>query len=177
MTKVASKFRATDGDLPSVYWEIITSPEFQSRSNYRSKFKTPFEFTVSALRNTNATIENADESCKLLAKMGQPIYDCEDPTGYYDQAESWMDSGVLTTRWDYAWNLVRGSIAGVSVPEEYFSRYEQMSVDETRQLMVDDLVGSEIGDRTRTVIGEAAAKGDKPRMLSVILGSPDFQQQ
>ena len=177
VTKVAAKFRATDGDLPSVYWEIITSPEFQSRANYRAKFKTPFEFTVSALRNTNAKIDNADESCKLLAKMGQPIYDCDDPTGYYDQAESWMDSGVLTTRWDYAWNLVRGSIAGVSVPEDYYGRYDQLSVEETRQLMVDDIVGSEIGDRTRTVIGEAAAKGDKPRMLSVILGSPDFQQQ
>ena len=52
MTKVASVFRATDGDLPRVYAAIINSPEFLHRNNYRAKFKTPFEFTVSALRTT-----------------------------------------------------------------------------------------------------------------------------
>ena len=36
-------FRETDGDLPKVYWAILSSPEFMSRENYRAKFKTPFE--------------------------------------------------------------------------------------------------------------------------------------
>ena len=26
---------------------------------------------------------------------------------------AWMDAGVLTTRWDYAWKMVRGSVGGV----------------------------------------------------------------
>jgi hypothetical protein len=39
------------------------------------------------------------------------------------------------------------------------------------------MIGGDIGDRTRTVLKEAAGKNDKPRMLSIILGSPDFQQQ
>jgi uncharacterized protein (DUF1800 family) len=177
VSRVSAKFKSSDGDLPSVYWEIITSPEFISRANYRAKFKTPFEFTVSALRNTNAKISNGAEVCKALGKMGQPIYDCDDPTGYYDVAESWMDSGVLTTRWDFAWNLVNGSISGVSVPKEAFSRYEQLKPEETLAVMVDDLIGGDIGDRTRTVLKEAAMKNDQPRMLSIILGSPDFQQQ
>ena len=175
--KVAAKFRSSDGDLPSVYWEIINSPDFLSRANYRAKFKTPLEFTVAALRSTSAEISDVNATCKLLEKMGEAIYNCDDPTGYYDQAEAWMDAGVLTTRWDYAWNLVRGSIPGVKVPDEFFSRYEQLTAEETRQLMVDDFIGADLGDRTSRVINEAAEKKDKRRMLSVILGSPDFQQQ
>ena len=177
INRVAAKFRSSDGDLPTVYWEIINSPEFMSRANYRAKFKTPFEFTVAALRNTDAQIESAEETTKLLAKMGQTIYNCDDPTGYYDTAESWMDAGVLTTRWDFAWNLVRGGIAGVKVPDDFFARYDQLGPEETRQLMTDDLIGSDLGDRTRGVVTEAAEQKDKRRMLSVILGAPDFQQQ
>jgi len=177
VTKVANKFRSTDGDLPAVYWEIITSPEFVNRGNYRAKFKTPFEFTVSALRNTNAKITSGTEICNALSKMGEAIYDCDDPTGYYDVAESWMDAGVLTTRWDFSWNLVKGAIPGVQVPDDFYVRYSQLKPEETLAVMVDDMIGGDIGDRTRTVLKESAAKNDKVRMLSVILGSPDFQQQ
>ena len=51
------------------------------------------------------------DTCKELAKMGQPIYDCPDPTGYYFKAEAWMDAGVLTSRWDYSLELMRGGIS------------------------------------------------------------------
>ena len=40
-----------------------------------------------------------------------------------------------------------------------------------------DLIGSDLGDRTRAVVTEAALRNDRRRMLSIILGSPDFQQQ
>ena len=87
------------------------------------------------------------------------------------------DSNGGTTRWDFAWNLTKGAIPGVQVPDDFYVRYSQLKPEETLAVMVDDLVGGDIGDRTRTVLKEAAAKNDKVRMLSVILGSPDFQQQ
>ncbi len=175
--KVATKFKNSDGDLTAVYWEIINSPEFFMRGNYRSKFKTPLEFTVSALRNTDAELTDAGGTCALLTKMGEPLYNCNDPTGYFDEAERWMDAGVLTTRWDYAWNLVKGSIPGVKIPDTFFERYDGMSGEEARTVMVDDLIGADLGDRTRKVINDAAEKKDNRRILSVIVGSPDFQQQ
>jgi hypothetical protein len=113
----------------------------------------------------------------VIAKMGEPIYDCEDPTGFYDQAEAWMDAGVLTTRWDFAWKMVRGSVGGVQVPPEFLSKYSAGSAEESRDKMVHDLIGSDIGDRTAQMLSKAAGMGDRAQMLSVILGSPDFQQQ
>jgi uncharacterized protein (DUF1800 family) len=175
--KVASVFKESGGDLPRVYRAIVMSPEFLGRENYRAKFRTPFEFTVAALRATNAKVADGAETCSVMAKMGEPIYDCEDPTGFYDQAEAWMDAGVLTTRWDYAWKMVRGSIGGVQVPAEFLSKYTSGSPEESRDRMVHDLIGADIGDRTAQMLSKAAAAGDRAQMLSVILGSPDFQQQ
>jgi uncharacterized protein (DUF1800 family) len=175
--KVAAVFRESGGDLPKVYRAIVMSPEFLGRENYRAKFRTPFEFTVAALRATHANVADGAETCAVVAKMGEPIYDCEDPTGFYDQAESWMDAGVLTTRWDYAWKMVRGSVGGVQVPAEFLSRYSTGSAEASRDKMVHDLVGADIGDRTAQMLSKASAMGDRAQMLSVILGSPDFQQQ
>ena len=175
--KVASVFRESNGDLPRVYRAIVTSPEFIARENYRAKFRTPFEFTCAALRATSAKLSDGTETTEVIARMGQPIYDCEDPTGYYDQAEAWMDAGVLTTRWDYAWKMVRGSVGGVQVPPEFLSRYGSLPPQEARDKMVHDLVGADIGDRTAQSLSKAAAAKDPQEMLAIILGSPDFQQQ
>lgn len=174
--KVAGVFRESQGDLPKVYKAILMSPEFVERSNYRAKFKTPFEFTVSAIRATDAKLSDGTDTCSVVAKMGQPIYDCDDPTGFYDQAEAWMDAGVLTSRWDYAWKMTRGSIRGVKVPDEFLSKYAALPPTEARDKMVHDVIGADIGDRTAQSLTEAG-KGDRKRMLAILLGSPDFQQQ
>ena len=176
--KVAGVFRDSGGDLPKVYRAILTSPEFIERTNYRAKFKTPFEFTISAIRATDAKLADGGETVNVVAKMGQPIYDCDDPTGFYDQAEAWMDAGVLTSRWDYAWKMARGSIRGVKVPEEFLSKYATLDATASRDKMVHDVIGADIGDRTAQAMTEAGKSGaDRKRMLAILLGSPDFQQQ
>ena len=174
--KVAGVFRDSGGDLPKVYRAIVTSPEFFERGNYRAKFKTPFEFTVAALRATDAKLADGTETCNVIAKMGQPIYDCDDPTGFYDQAEAWMDAGVLTSRWDYAWKMCRGSVRGVKVPDEFLAKYSALDPTAARDQMVQDVIGADIGDRTAQALTEAGG-GDRKRMLAILLGSPDFQQQ
>ena len=169
--RVASKFQETEGDLPKVYKAIIESPEFFARENFRSKFKTPFQFVVSALRATDAKIDDGGPTCTVLGKMGQPIYSCPDPTGYFDQAERWMDAGVLTGRWDYAWALVRGSEAGVHVSPAFLEKYTKMDAAKVKQAIIDDVVGGDVGDRERKMDGDAV------RLLSIMLGSPSFQQR
>ena len=52
------------------------------------------------------------EVVRTLDKMGERIYGCTDPTGYYDVAESWMDSGVLTSRWDFCYRHIHGKVKG-----------------------------------------------------------------
>jgi hypothetical protein len=148
-----------------------------SRENYRAKFKTPFYFTISALRATDASFDNLNECANRNAKMGQPIYNCPDPTGYRDVAESWMDAGVLTARWQFSWDLLRGDISGVKIGDAFFSRYKTMKPDEVEAKMIEDLVGGDVGDHELKALKEVADQGDQQRMVSIILGSPSFQQR
>ncbi|HEX9997032.1 MAG TPA: DUF1800 domain-containing protein [Abditibacterium sp.] len=48
--RVAAAFSASQGDLKTAYRAIFSSPEFASEGAYRSKIKSPFEFSVSAVR-------------------------------------------------------------------------------------------------------------------------------
>ena len=175
--QVASVFRQTRGDLPKVYTAIISSREFMSRENYRAKFKTPFQFTVSAIRATGAALDDADSAAQSIGKMGEPIYNCADPTGYFDTAERWMDAGVLTTRWQFSWDLVRGAVRGVKVPSSFFGRYKSDKAEETEQKMIEDLIGGDAGDRELVALKDAANEKDLAKMASILLGSPSFQQR
>jgi uncharacterized protein (DUF1800 family) len=174
---VAQVFRQTKGDLPKVYMAIISSREFMSRENYRAKFKTPFQFTVSALRATGAKLNDANRVATTIGKMGEQLYNCADPTGYFDTAERWMDSGVLTTRWQFSWDLVRGAVGGVKVSNSFFDRYQADKPEEIEQKMIEDLTGGDAGDRELVALKDAAAQKDIPKMTSIMLGSPSFQQR
>src|SRR5262249_21179927 len=156
------------GLLPKVYEAIISAPEFFARENYRSKFKTPFQFVVSALRATGAKVDDARACCDTLRKMGEPIYECNDPTGYFDRAESWMAAGVLTSRWDFAWRLVRDGVPGVHIAPGFVERYAKMDESKRVQAIIDEVVGGDVGDREKKTSGEA------DRVLSVMLGGPSF---
>jgi uncharacterized protein (DUF1800 family) len=148
------------------------------RGNYRSKFRTPVEFTVTALRATDAKMNGGGEVLRTLDKMGERIYGCTDPTGYYDVAESWMDSGVLTSRWDFCYRLIHGKVKGVELPSSLLARYDAIKPPEEKaKAMADAVIGAEIGERTKKLLEAAAETGDAQRMMSIVLGSPDFQQQ
>jgi uncharacterized protein (DUF1800 family) len=160
-----------------VYEAIILSPEFISRQNYRAKFKTPFQFAVSTLRATDAKVESFNKTALTVAQMGEPVYQCADPTGYRDVAESWMDAGVLTKRWDYAWELMRGSVQGAQVSPAFVDRYKSLKAEDLETKLIEDMIGGEIGDREIKALQAAAAQNDTPRMVGLILGSPSFQQR
>jgi hypothetical protein len=83
-----------------------------------------------------------------------------------------MDAGVLTSRWDFAWNLVRGQINGVDVPESLLAKYKGLDSQKMEGTMAEDFVGGDIGD-----VEKKMDATDPPRMLSILLGSPSFQQQ
>ncbi|HEY7118862.1 MAG TPA: DUF1800 domain-containing protein [Tepidisphaeraceae bacterium] len=172
--KVASTFISSGGDLPKVYAAIINSPEFTQRYNYRAKFKTPFEFTVSALRTTDATIEDGKATLDTLSKMGEPLYNSKDPTGYYDQAEAWRDAGVLTSRWDYAWKLLNDRVPGVHVSSDFIKSFSGLQGKALHERMIETLIGSDIGTRTLDVLRKET---NLPEMISILMGSPSFQQQ
>jgi uncharacterized protein (DUF1800 family) len=113
--RAAERFRATKGDLREVVRTIVTSPEFLAPAARHAKIKTPLEYVVSALRATGAQVTDTTAIARSLQSMGMPLFLCQPPTGYDDTAESWISSGALVNRINFATALGEGRVRGVSI--------------------------------------------------------------
>ena len=186
---VASVYRKTKGDIPAMLRKILESDEFWARENYQAKFKTPNEFLMSALRVTDAVVEDTMILTEALNAMGQPTYMCDDPTGYFDTAKDWLDPGVLTVRWDVALRLAAGELEGVRIPAEFFGEIEPGgSVLGWMQDLIQRVLPGGASVRTLAMVNEVVRaykeKNDEidvrelgPQILGLLLGSPEFQRQ
>jgi uncharacterized protein (DUF1800 family) len=116
VTRVAAVFRATDGDLRSVYAAIFSSKEFWSDAARGAKTKTPLELAVSAVRALGGSVDPAQALplARQVALMGQPLYKCQPPTGYADTAEAWVSAGMLVNRIAFGAALAAGKVPGVT---------------------------------------------------------------
>ncbi|HUK32845.1 MAG TPA: DUF1800 domain-containing protein [Vicinamibacterales bacterium] len=113
--RVAARFRETDGDLREVMRAILTSPEFFSSDAYHAKVKTPFEFVVSAVRATDAEVHDARPLVRQITELGEPLYQCQPPTGYKDTADAWVNTGALVGRMNFGLALAGNKLRGVVV--------------------------------------------------------------
>src|SRR6185503_10704311 len=113
--RVAKRFLETNGDLRATVKAVIDSPEFWSATSYRAKTKSPFEYTISALRAVGATIENPVPLARELRRIGEPLYFAQPPTGYSDASEAWINSGALMNRMNFALALTSGKLPGIRV--------------------------------------------------------------
>ncbi|MHC4936927.1 MAG: DUF1800 domain-containing protein [Planctomycetota bacterium] len=174
VAKGAEAFRESKGHLPTVYRAIVLSPEFIDRTAYRAKYRSPFEFVVGALRATGARFAKVDDIGRRLARMGQPLYQCEDPTGYFDQTEAWLDPGVLVHRWDFALQLTLGEVDGVRIDAKVFDRWAKGTIEENRSAIIGSIVPGTMPERTAALL----ARAKTPReLVGLILGTPEFQKQ
>ena len=65
----------------------------------------------------SATPEGFTKNCRSWVSR---FYQCEDPTGYYDQADAWRDPGVMANRWRFGLGLGLEQIQGVRIPKSYW---------------------------------------------------------
>ena len=116
--RMAGTFQSSDGDVRAVMKTMIWSPEFWSREAYRAKIKTPFELVVSAARALGTDVDTPQPLVNWVARIGEPLYQCQPPTGYSDKAETWVNTGALLNRLNFslalAGNKMRGARSDVS---------------------------------------------------------------
>jgi uncharacterized protein (DUF1800 family) len=113
VARMAETFQTSDGDIRAVMKAMIWSPEFWSRDAYRVKVKTPFELVVSTARALGTDVDTPMPLVQWAGRIGEPLYQCQPPTGYSDKADAWVNTGALLNRLNYslalAGNKVRGS--------------------------------------------------------------------
>ncbi len=159
--RVAKRFRDTNGDLRQTVKAVIDSPEFWDPTYYRAKVKSLFEYAISAVRAVNGQLINPIPLARELQKVGEPLYGAQPPTGYSDKAETWMNTGALMNRLNFALALAANKMPGVraDIPAEPLG-----------------LAGVELSEETRKTI--VARQSEDPAVITgLVLGSPEFQRQ
>lgn len=109
--RVADAFTKSSGDIKTTLRALFTDPEFYAPENYRAKIKTPFEVVISGIRTIGAET-NGMAVQQMLAKMGEPLYGWQAPTGFPDTAEDWVNTGALLERMNFAVALASNRIPG-----------------------------------------------------------------
>ena len=113
--RTASAYTKSDGDIRATLRALFASPEFNAPESYRAKIKTPFELAISAVRSLGGETTGAPALHAWIARMGEPLYQYQAPTGYPDTAEHWVNTGALLERMNFALALVAGRINGTRV--------------------------------------------------------------
>jgi uncharacterized protein (DUF1800 family) len=162
--RAAKTFLRTDGDLRAVTRLILTSPEFYAPAAYRAKVKSPFEFVVSVLRATNASVTNVRAFSGTIANLGEPLYQCQPPTGYGDRSAVWVNTGTLLNRLNFAQALASNGMGAAKV-----------DIAGLNGRGPTDLLADDLSEQTRTVL----QRGDASPVLrtTLLLGSPEFQRR
>jgi uncharacterized protein (DUF1800 family) len=113
--RMAQTFLKTDGDLREVMRAMFDSKEFWSVGAYRSKMKSPLEMVASAVRAVSGDVDYAFALANQVAQLGQPLYRKQEPTGYSNSSQEWMNSSGLLARMNFAVQLANGKVPGVKV--------------------------------------------------------------
>jgi uncharacterized protein (DUF1800 family) len=191
--RATATWMKTDGSIRDVLKTILTSPEFYSKAAYRAKVKSPFEMVASALRALEANTNAGLPIIQALAQMGEPMFQYEAPSGYYDLATTWVNSGALLMRMNFAMLLAANRIPGT---EANLRELDAAGGADSPRMMVNEvskaLLGAAPSAATRRVIvgrliAESAGTGPGGRRwgepaevtttAGLLIGSPEFQRR
>ncbi|WP_263352178.1 DUF1800 domain-containing protein [Acidicapsa acidisoli] len=207
VNRMAQTFLAKNGEIAAVLRTMVHSPEFWTPEAYQAKVKTPLEYVVSAARASGANITNAQPLVNALNQMGMPLYACVPPTGYSDKADTWVSTGELVTRMNFALSLATNHFGGVR-PQWAPASLLTGSPTEAEQNLEAQLIPAGVSEKTRAAVlnqNQSAASAQvfpqpvtdqslsgKPptpaglanaiqqqngQIAGLLLGSPEFQRR
>jgi uncharacterized protein (DUF1800 family) len=116
--RMARTWIATRGDIRSVLRTLFASDEFMSPQSVGAKFKTPYQFVVSAVRASGASVQNVAPLLGTMSQLGMPLYGCQTPDGYKNTQDAWLNPVALTRRITFATALGSGRVALASPPPD-----------------------------------------------------------
>jgi hypothetical protein len=150
----------TDGDITEMLRTILTSPEFNSQEAYRAKIKSPFELAVSAIRALGADATNTIQVAQFIAKMGQPLYRYQPPTGFPDRAEQWVNTGSLLERLNFGLALATNKLRGTNVDlKRVAPNVNSNDAEQALARAIALLLSNDVSSQTRSVLDKQLREG------------------
>ena len=190
--RMESVYLKSHGDIRQVVRAMIDSPEFWSRAAFDARVKTPFDLVASALRATGADVQNALPLLGWIGRMGEPLYLCVQPNGYSETASTWVSTGNLLDRMNFAIALATNHVSGTQVDlSALLPPDAARNPEEILHAAFADILANQVSSGTRATLERRVAAPQtlnpnlNPRaprpgpglIFGLVLGSPDFQRQ
>lgn len=153
--RLAATFRESGGDLPAVYRALVEAKETWSVPSM--KFKTPWEWAVSAMRGVGLHDLDKARAAPLLIQLGQPPWKPGSPAGYDDSAASWAAPDALLRRVELAQRIAA-----------------RMGDRLDARALAERLLPGVLSDATRRQIARAESPATA---LALLLVAPEFQRR
>jgi hypothetical protein len=147
---------------------------------------------VSAARALGTDVDTTMPLVQWTARIGEPLYQCQPPTGYSDKGDSWVNTGALLNRLNYslalAGNKVRGSHSDIAALlgmdpsadakatleraiQVFLGGQPALTTVDTLQKQLDSpqIVQAKLDDPVKRV--------DVSVIAGLVLGAPEFQRR
>jgi len=192
VNRMAKTFLETDGDIRAVLRAMIFSPEFWARDAYRAKIKKPFELVASAARALGADAQVPLPLVQWVARIGEPLYQCQPPTGYSDKADAWVNTGALLNRLNFALQLATNRMRGVRVETPgLLGAWDGADHAAMLAHAADAFLAGQLSPETRatlekqvrnpellrTSLNDPVGRVDAGVIAGLVLGTPEFQRR
>jgi uncharacterized protein (DUF1800 family) len=188
--RMARTWLDSKGDIRSVLRTLFASAEFMSPQAVGAKFKTPYQFVISAARASASPVANIAPLLGTMNQLGMPLYGCQTPDGYKNTQDAWLNPDALTRRITFATALASGKLPLLNPPKLALAPAVAMPAEmngasaapvpapaatlpalDARELL--STLGPAISGRTSTTVAASA----EPLRAAMLLGSPDFMQR
>jgi uncharacterized protein (DUF1800 family) len=192
VARMTKSYESSGGDIRAVLKTMIYSPEFWSKETYRAKVKTPFELVASTARALDADVTVSLPLAVWVGRMGEPLFLCQPPTGYSDKASTWVNTGALLNRLNFALGFATDHMAGANVDladmfGEDASKDPEMALSRSLDLFLDGQVATTTRETLEARLNDPQilqARLDDPvkqvnegLLSGLVLGTPEFQRR
>ncbi|MBW4464579.1 MAG: DUF1800 domain-containing protein [Pegethrix bostrychoides GSE-TBD4-15B] len=170
VNRLAQQFRATDGNILAVLQTLFKSPEFWDETVLNAKFKTPYQFAISAIRAADLEPSNLNPVLGLMRQLGMPVYGCETPDGYKNTEAAWLSPDAMLRRVNWATALASGRLLASPATAPANPADPSLSAAPVDGQKLLTTLGGSVSPKTRQVI----ANRRDPLRSALILGAPEF---
>ncbi len=171
--RLSKRFLETEGDIKLVLDTLFHSPEFSDKKYYGTKFKTPYQYAISAVRAIGIDVDNTKPLNVFLNQLGMPIYGCPTPNGYKNTQEAWLNPDSMTRRLNFATNLGSGKLP-IFLPANDSPKPNPSVLN----VAIDpDRLATALGNNFSVQTKQAIAASRPEIRPALILGSPEFMQK
>jgi uncharacterized protein (DUF1800 family) len=153
--RLSGAFLRSGGDLPTLYRALVEAPETWGVAT--SKFKSPWDWSVSALRALGRRDIGKIDAAPMLNQLGQPVWRPGSPAGYDDIAATWAAPDALMRRVELAQRFAQGAGGQVDA-----------------RALAPRLLAGNVSSGTTNALAQADSG---TTALALLLVSPDFQRR